>query len=213
MTCRKLVLAAAVLVYACALLATACGGGAAPNSTIQQPAAARTTTEAPTTTTITPLQPYPPLEDIEAFLTTTSVLPPPMYVWESELDLGGVIVRVSEPQADTALSDTEKLFLDDGYGVFYVTVAIRNDTDEAFSYSPIQLRLTDSEGQVFTMSTLCSEPRLESGVLQAGRIVKGAVPFEMPLDSTPAYVDYFPDFEGYGTPEWLAATWGYSPNP
>jgi len=155
-----------------------------------------TTTELPTTVT-------------QADTTTTETTGPPIYGWGSELVLNDTTIHVSEPQTDTALTHTDKLFLDNGYGVAYITVTITNDSAIPYSYSPINFLLSDSEGQVFGMSTLCSEPRLESGNLQPGRIVKGAVPFEIPLESTPAYIDYYPAFDGVGTPDNLVATWGY----
>jgi len=141
--------------------------------------------------------------------TTTTVPSPQAYAWESDLTLAGVTLQISEPQSDTALTDTQKLFLDSGYGVVYVTVTITNGSTSPYPYSPMNFLLSDTQGQVFTMFALCSKPRLESGELQPGRVVMGAVPFEIPLESVAAYVDYFPTFDGVGTPDNLAGTWGY----
>ena len=139
---------------------------------------------------------------------TTEASGPQVYAWDAGLDMSGVIVQVSEPQLDGGLSDTERLFLDEGYRVFYVSVTIKNNSNTPFAYSPANFLLSDSQGQVFKVGWLCSEPVLESGTVQVGRTVKGAVPFEMPLDSEPAFIDYFPTYELIGTPEDLAGTWG-----
>lgn len=212
---RCMVLATAVLLVIAAVLVAGCASN--PETPVTSTTTTVTTGQPTTTTTSPPETPSsghspdttaPPTTQAPT-TTTTEATGPQTYEWGSEIELAGVTVQVSEPQTDTALTDTEKLFLADGYGVVYVTVIVTNKSSAPYSYSPMNFLLSDSEGQVFTMSTLCSKPRLESGNLQVGRVVKGAVPFEIPEGSTPAYVDYFPTFDGVGTPDDLAATWGY----
>jgi hypothetical protein len=181
-----------------ALVATGCGATTAEPTTTQKTMTQTTTTaQAKTTTTAK-------VTTTAAAVTTTEAASPFKLKWGDAVTVDRLEIAVSAPQEDTNLSDTEKLFLEKGSRIVYCTATITNKSATAYSYNPLYFTMYDAEGQTFAASGIGSQPALNSGSLVPGRTIKGAVVFEIPIASEPAYVDF--QLEIFGD---VSASWGY----
>jgi hypothetical protein len=183
-----------VMILLCVLLAGACGTPATID-TSQTSLSTTTTTKAPETTTTAQ----------ESTTTTTAAAPAPSEKWGTTIELQGLTITVGAPVDDTAkLSSGQKALVKKGDKVMYVLVTIKNTGDQSYGYTPLDFKLSDSEGFTYdSLGVVCSRPTLDSGDLPPGRTVKGALPFEMPKKSHPSYIDFVRNIAGS-----IDATWG-----
>jgi hypothetical protein len=177
---RMLVVASGVLVFA--LVGVGCG---------EKPPAFTEVSEAPSNLAAEPT-------------IATEVFDPFGLKWGDAIGLGDLDVTVEAPIDDTAnLDRTERLFLTEGAKLISCLVTIKNNGSEPYEYNMMCFTMQDAKGFTYDPFGVTSQPMLSSGSVLPGRVVKGAIGFELVEGAVPAFLSFQREVFGEA-----AASWG-----